>query len=83
MFKKILKRQDGFPEYVGEVKITYLMQVLEVVNYHKLLNIYDKEVILEKILISGENLKVVYQDPVTIKIKGKIKTISMRNENEL
>ena len=35
----------------------------------------EKEVLLEKLKIVGENLKVIYQDPVKIIIKGKISNI--------
>ena len=83
MFKGLLNKAEVLQEYVGELKITYLKQVLEVVNYQNLISIYDKEVVLEKLLVKGNDLKVIYQDPVRIKVKGKILTVSRRGNDEL
>ena len=81
MFKGLLNKTEVLSEYVGELKITYLKQVLEIVNYHNLISIYDKEVVLEKIIVNGNELKVIYQDPVRIKVKGNIKTVSFRGSD--
>ena len=75
MFKGIIKKNVVLQEYIGELKFIYLKETLEVINYHKLLSIYEKEVLLEDLKIVGENLKVIYQDPVKIIIKGKISNI--------
>ena len=83
MFKGLLNRAEVLQEYVGEMKITYLKQVLEVVNYQNLISIYDKEVLLEKLTIKGSELKVIYQDPVRIKVKGNILTVSRRETDGL
>lgn len=80
MFKGLLNRTEVIGEYVGELKITYIRQILEVVNYQNLISIYDKEVVLEKVLIIGSEIKVVYQDPVRIKIIGNIDTVSLRGQ---
>ena len=71
MFKGLLKKNEVLQEFVGELKCKYQAEILEVINYHKLYSIYEKEVILSKINIKGEGLKVIYQDPVKIIIKGK------------
>ena len=81
MLKKIFRQNSILQEYVGELKITYQTDVLEVVNYLELISIYEREVILSKICVLGSNLKVVYQDPVKVKIKGKITSVTERIEN--
>lgn len=81
MFKGLLNKTEVLGEYVGELKLTYLKQVLEIVNYQNLISIYDKEVVLQKIIVNGNELKVIYQDPVRIKVKGKIKTVSLRGND--
>lgn len=83
MFKGLLKRQTILQEFVGELKIIYQKGLLEVINYQKLFSIYEKEVVLTKIIIKGENLKVIYQDPVTIKVKGNIISIIKGEEHGL
>ena len=47
-----------------------------VINYEQIHSIHSKEVILNKINIIGEELKVIYQDPTKIKVKGKIYTVT-------
>ncbi len=81
MFKGILKKNEVLQEFVGEMKFIYQGQVLEVINYHKLFSIYEKEVILEELKIKGEGLKVIYQDPVRIKLKGNIESINWVKTN--
>ena len=78
MLEKIFKRNRLLQEYVGELKIVYQSDIVEVINYTELISIYDKEVILSEIIILGSELKVVYQDPVTVKVKGKITSITER-----
>lgn len=81
MLKTILKKSTILQEYVGELKITYQNDFLEVMNYKKIISIYEKEVVLEKIIIEGDNLKIFYQDPVTIKVKGKITSVIAKMEH--
>ena len=78
MLEKIFKRNRLLQEYVGELKIVYQSDIVEVINYTELISIYDKEVILSEIIILGSELKVVYQDPVTVKVKGKITSVTER-----
>lgn len=78
MLRKIFKHNSDLQEYVGELKIIYQSDIVEVINYLELISIYDKEVILSKINILGSELKVIYQDPVKVKIKGKITSITER-----
>ena len=78
MLEKIFKRNRLLQEYVGELKIVYQSDIVEVINYTELISIYDKEVILSEIIILGSELKVIYQDPVTVKVKGKITSITER-----
>ena len=78
MLEKIFKRNRLLQEYVGELKIVYQSDIVEVINYTELISIYDKEVILSEIIILGSELKVIYQDPVTVKVKGKITSVTER-----
>ena len=78
MLRKIFKNNRDLQEYVGELKIIYQNDIVEVINYKELISIYDKEVILNKLSVLGSQLKVIYQDPVKVKIKGKIISIMER-----
>ncbi len=81
MLKKIFKHNRELQEYVGELKIIYQKDIVEVVNYIELISIYAKEVILSKVVILGDGLKVIYQDPVKVIIKGKIINVTERIGN--
>ena len=81
MLEKFFKRNRLLQEYVGELKIIYQSDFVEVLNYSELISIYEKEVILSNIAILGNELKVIYQDPVKVKIKGKITSITERTGN--
>lgn len=81
MFKGLLKRNEVLQEFVGEIKIIYQAQVLEIINYRKLFSIYEKEVILDGITIKGNEMKVIYQDPVKIKIRGNIESVIKGEKN--
>ena len=81
MLRKLFKRNKLLQEYVGELKIIYQADIVEVLNYNELISIYEKEVILSNIAILGNDLKVIYQDPIKVKIKGKINSITERIKN--
>ena len=81
MLEKFFKRNRLLQEYVGELKIIYQSDIVEVLNYKDLISIYEKEVILSNLAILGNELKVIYQDPVKVKIKGKITSITERTGN--
>lgn len=81
MLKRLLKRSSILQEYVGELKVTYQLNELDVINYQRIISIYDQEVVLQNILVKGSELKVIYQDPVKVKIKGKINSVIEREEN--
>ena len=81
MLEKFFKRNRLLQEYVGELKIIYQSDIVEVLNYNELINIYEKEVILSNVAILGNELKVIYQDPAKVKIKGKITSITERKGN--
>ncbi len=81
MLKRLFKCNRILQEYVGELKIIYQYDIVEVVNYIELVSIYDKEVILSNITVLGNNLRVIYQDPVKVKIKGKITSVAERTGN--
>ena len=76
MLKKLFRKNEMVAEYFNELKIIYQQDTLMVINYERVISIHSKEVILNKLTIIGENLKVVYQDPIKIKVKGKIITVN-------
>ena len=83
MFKTVMKKHDVLQEFVGELKMIYQKELLEVINYQKLISICGNEVVIENILIKGENLKVIYQDPIRVIIKGKITSVLKGEKNGL
>ena len=76
MLKKLFKKNETVAEYFNELKIIYQQDMILVINYEQIHSIHSKEVILNKINIIGEELKVIYQDPIKIKVKGKIYTVT-------
>ena len=81
MLRKLFKRNKLLQEYVGELKVIYQAEIVEVFNFQELISIYEKEVMLSNITVLGNDLKVIYQDPIKVKIKGKIKSITERTKN--
>ena len=75
MLLKLFRKNETIAPYFNELKVIYQQDTILVINYDKILSIYSKEVILSKLKVTGEELKVIYQDPVKIKIKGKIFTV--------
>ncbi len=67
-------------EYGNTLKIVWTGDELEVINYGFLMNYLSGEIIFSKVRIIGEGLKLLYQDPNVVKIKGKIKGIE-KGEN--
>lgn len=76
MLKKLFRKNEVVAEYFNELKIIYQQDTILVINYEQIHSIHSKEVILNKITIVGEDLKVIYQDPIKIKVKGKIHTVT-------
>ena len=72
MIKKILKKTSTLKEYLGIRKIIYEDDVITILNYYDLVSIKKDLITIKDLLIKGEELRVIYQDPVKIKIKGKI-----------
>lgn len=72
MIKKILKKTSTLKEYLGIRKIIYEDDVITILNYYDLVSIKKDLIVIKDLLIKGEELRVIYQDPVKIKIKGKI-----------
>jgi hypothetical protein len=78
MLGKILRKTNVPNEYLGDLKITYINNVMVVTNYGELISINSVLVDLKGLVIKGEKLKVIYQDPVRIKIDGKISEVSKK-----
>lgn len=79
MIFKILKKTKIEKEYLGIRKIVYEDGVVTVINYNDLISINSNLIDLKDLVIKGEELKVIYQDPVRIKLKGNIKEV-LKNE---
>lgn len=79
MIKKILKKTSTLKEYLGIRKIIYEDDVITILNYYDLVSIKKDLITIKDLLIKGEELRVIYQDPVKIKIKGKIAEV-IRND---
>ena len=77
MLKKLFKRNEVLGEYFNGLKLIYQEDTLLIINYERIDSINSSEVILSKINVVGKDLKVIYQDPIKIKIKGKITTITL------
>lgn len=78
MLGKILRKTNVPKEYLGDLKITYINNVMLVTNYGELISINSVLVDLKGLMIKGEKLKVIYQDPVRIKIDGLISEVSKK-----
>jgi hypothetical protein len=72
VIRKILKKTSTLKEYLGIRKIIYEDDVITILNYYDLVSIKKDLIVIKDLLIKGEELRVIYQDPVKIKIKGKI-----------
>lgn len=83
MLNKIIRKIEGIEEYGNEIKIIYKKEELEVYNYQKLISISDDTVRLLNLLVEGEELTVIYQDPIKIKIKGKITNVTKQNQSTI
>jgi hypothetical protein len=79
VIKKILKKTSTLKEYLGIRKIIYEDDVITILNYYDLVSIKKDLITIKDLLIKGEELRVIYQDPVKIKIKGKIAEVT-RND---
>lgn len=75
MLNKLLSLFKLPKEYGSTMKIEVIDEELVVVNYGDLLKFSEYEIVLIKLIVRGEELKLIYQDPKIIKIKGKIKEI--------
>lgn len=75
MLGKILKKTNVPKEYLGDLKITYVNELIVVSNYKELISINSELVDLSGLNIKGKELRVIYQDPVRIKVIGKISEV--------
>jgi len=75
MLDKLFNKTNVAKEYLGKFKIIYEENAITVYNYLDLLKINDLECDLSSVLIKGEKLRVIYQDPITIKLTGNIKEV--------
>ena len=80
LIKKLIKKVDDFSIYGQALKIEYLNDKLNIINYGKLLSIDEKEVAFDGVRVLGNNLRVIYQDPINITIKGTIENVSRKNK---
>ena len=82
MLEKIINKLGVPKELVGKLKVIYTEDELIVFNYKELLSIESIKVTLKELVVMGTNIKVIYQDPVKIKIIGKISEVKYE-KNEL
>ena len=75
MLNKLLSLFRLPKEYGSELKIEVIGEDVLIINYNNLLEYSENEIILLKLIIRGEELRLIYQDPKIIKIKGKVKEI--------
>ena len=78
VLRKIFGKSEILQEYIGELKIVYQNDSLTISNFNKIYSIDKSEVILEEIIVVGEELRVVYQDKIKIIIKGTITNVTKR-----
>lgn len=78
VLRKIFGKSEILQEYIGELKIVYQNDSLTISNFNKIYSIDKSEVILEEIIVLGEELRVVYQDKIKIIIKGTITNVTKR-----
>ena len=76
VLRKIFGKSEILQEYIGELKIVFQNDSLTISNFNKIYSIDKSEVILEEIIVLGEELRVVYQDK--IKIIGTPRLINKR-----
>ena len=78
VLRKIFGKSEILQEYIGELKIVFQNDSLTISNFNKIYSIDKSEVILEEIIVLGEELRVVYQDKIKIIIKGTITNVTKR-----
>lgn len=82
LFERLLKKINIPKEYLKELKIIYVDKSLEIINYPLLVEITKSKVSFVNLYVFGQNLKVVYQDKVLIKITGEITKITKKEEKD-
>ena len=75
MFKRLLAVTDIPKEVLGDVCIYWTTQQLEIYNYAQVIKLDKQEIIFKALKINGSELKIIYQDPVLVRITGKINQI--------
>ena len=78
VLRKIFGKSEILQEYIGELKIVFQNDSLTISNFNTIYSIDKSEVILEEIIVLGEELRVVYQDKIKIIIKGTITNVTKR-----
>ena len=71
----MLKKTKIDKEYIGLRKIIYEDNLITIINYGDLITINNSIIDLKDLIIKGDGLKVLYQDPVRIRIKGNISEV--------
>lgn len=72
-------KNDITKNLIKKITILYESDSLEISMYKKILSFNDKEIILNDVIIEGDNLKITYIDKYLIKVSGKI-TLVKRGE---
>lgn len=80
MLEKIINKLGVPKELVGRLKVIYTDKELTIFNYGELTSIESIKVGLKELSVSGTNLKVIYQDPVKIKIIGNISEVKYEKD---
>lgn len=74
----MLKKTKIDKEYIGLRKIIYEDNLITIINYKDLISINSSLIDLCNLIIKGEGMKVIYQDPVRIKIIGNISEVTKK-----
>ena len=75
MLDKLCKLFKLPKEYINELKITWIGDEVEILNYELLKDYSNSEIKFLTVIIRGSKLQLMYQDPYVVRIKGSIKEI--------
>lgn len=71
----LIKGNEVASNLFNDLKVTYCNNILEIINYTKLLSFDDSSIVLSKLSVEGENLRIVFIDKYLIRVNGKITLI--------
>ena len=72
MLDKLCKLFKLPKEYINELKITWIGDEVEILNYELLKDYSNSEIKFLTVIIRGSKLQLMYQDPYVVRIKGSI-----------